>query len=572
MDGESRTRRHFLQGGSLTAAGLFAAGSNTGASAHQEAEPAPAGPGDPQAFPRFHFGRGGPVGSASDRGKLTRGFRGPGQPPVPVVMPDLPGTLPWRMVDGAKEYHLVAEVVRRELLPGKEFYFWGYNGTMPGPLIEAVSGDRIRIVVHNHLPEPTTLHLHGLELPNALDGVEGLTQDPIPPGASFAYELELHQDGSFFYHSHGPMQEIMGMTGMFVIHPPEAYEPAVDHDFALIFQEFAILPNAGIPNSISEAFNFFTINGRSGPLTTPLIVRHGSRVRVRLMNLSAMDFHPIHLHGHTFWITGGEAGRFPESAWLPRNTTMVGVAQVQDIEFVANNPGDWVFHCHILHHMMNHMTSMTGPMSLRMQRHMAMDGMGHAAARGFGRGGMAGGTGVGRGLGLAALDREGRGEALGGGFLALGSGLLPGVEMDPAIGRPRGGPALDDENGPALGHGLGPQTAPDQRERTGPPLGEGGRMMGMGADDPRWRVPGFPQDMMDMKAMQYSESDLATIRRPETRGMRTDWFTGVEAMMTVLRVLPDELYERVVSGAGHVPDGASVPPPPSRGQGRQQAP
>jgi hypothetical protein len=487
-------------------------------------------------------------------------------------MPDLPAKLPGRLVDGVKEYHLVAEVVRRELLPGKEFYFWGYNGTMPGPLIEAVRGDRIRIILHNRLPEPTTLHLHGLELPNALDGVEGLTQDPIPPGESFAYELDLHQDGSFFYHSHGPMQEIMGMTGMFVIHPPEAYEPAVDHDFALIFHEFAILPNTEIPNSISEAFNFFTINGRSGPLTTPLIVRLGSRVRVRLMNLSAMDHHPIHLHGHTFWITGGEAGRFPESTWLPRNTTLVGVAQVQDIEFIANNPGDWVFHCHILHHMMNHMTSMTGPMSLRMHLNMQMESMrgghgdmGQSTAREGGRGGMAGGMGVGQGLGLSAIDRRGRGEAPGGGFLALGRGLMPGVEMDRAIGRPTSGPALDDDNGPALGHGLGPQTAPDRRERTGPPMGEGGPRMGMGYDDPRWRVPGFPQDMMDMKAMQHSEAELRAIRKPETRGMRSNWFIGVDAMMTVVRVLPDDLYDEVVSGRGEIPDGASVPSPPRRG-------
>jgi FtsP/CotA-like multicopper oxidase with cupredoxin domain len=555
MHGEPATRRSFLLAGSVAASGLAARGASAARGQGPEAD-------DPQAFPRFHFGRGGPVGSASDRGKLTRGFRAPGLPPVPVMMPDLPEKLPWKMVDGVKEYHLVAEVVRRELLPGMEFFFWGYNGTMPGPLIEAVRGDRIRIVLHNRLPEPTTLHLHGLELPNALDGVEGLTQDPIPPGASFAYELDLHQDGSFFYHSHGPMQEIMGMTGMFVIHPPEAYEPAVDHDFALIFHEFAILPNAAIPNAISEAFNFFTINGRSGPLTTPLIVRHGSRVRVRLMNLSAMDHHPIHLHGHTFWITGGEAGRFPEPAWVPRNTTLVGVAQVQDIEFIANNPGDWVFHCHILHHMMNHMTSMTGPMSLRMRHDGALGGMGHPMAR---TSGLAGEIGVGRDLGLAAIDRQGRGEALGGGFLALGRGLMPGVEMDRAIGRPTSGPALDDDNGPAFGHGLGPQTTPDHAERTGPPLGEGGMRMGMGHDDPRWRVPGFPLDMMDMKAMQFSEADLRAIRKPETRGMRSNWFLGVEAMMTVVRVLPDDLYEKVVSGQGEVPAGASVPPLPRRG-------
>ena len=157
------------------------------------------------------------------------------------------------------------------------------------------------------------------------------------------------------------MQEIMGMSGLFVIHPKETYEPAVDHDFGLIFQEFAILPQANLPNSVSMAFNWFTINGRSGPYATPMVVRHGSRVRIRLMNLSAMDHHPIHFHGHTWWNTGTEGGRIPESAWIPGNTQLVGVAQTRDMEFIANNVGDWIFHCHIPHHMMNHMTSMSGP-------------------------------------------------------------------------------------------------------------------------------------------------------------------------------------------------------------------
>lgn len=565
MDGET-TRRNFLQGSTVTAAGLLAAGGNTIAHADQAGEDQAARPGDPQAFPRFHFGRGGPIGSPSDRGKLTRGFREPGQPPVPVMMPDLPEKLPWTYVDGAKEYHLVAEVVRRELLPGMEFYFWGFNGTMPGPLIEAVQGDRVRLVVHNHLPEATTVHWHGLELPVSMDGVEGVTQEPIPPGESFVYEFDLHQDGSFFYHSHGPMQEIMGMTGMFVIHPREAYEPPVDHDFALIFQEFAILPQNYVPNSLSEAFNFFTINGRSGPYVTPLVVRHGSRVRVRLMNLSAMDHHPIHLHGHTFWITGGEAGRFPESTWVPRNTTLVGVAQVQDIEFIANNPGDWLLHCHILHHMMNHMTSMTGPMSLRMQR--GGMGMDHHRGGGMGRGDRGGRLAGGRdgSLGLSGREDHGPvlGAVLGGGILANARGLPPGLEMRPAIGQPDHGPALGEQFGPSLGRDLGPQTNPDQVERNGPPVG-GGRHGGIDYYDPRWRVPGFPQDMMDMKAMQYSEEELEKIRRPETRGMRHNWFIGPNAMMTVVRVLPDELYEKVVSRREEIPPGASIP-----GSGRDE--
>ena len=269
--------------GRAATAGMLVAATAARGDGQAGGTPAP-GPDDPQAYPRFHAGRGGRIGRPSDCGRRISGFHAPGQTPVPVEMPDLPW-LQWKMVNGVKEYHLVAEVVRREFLPGEEFYVWGFNGTMPGPFIEAVQGDRGRFVVHNKLPEPTTVHFHGLELPVRYDGVEGITQEPIPPGKTFFYAFDLHQEGSYFYHSHGAMQEIMGMSGMFVIQPREAYEPAADHDFALIFQEFAILPQAYIPNSASMAFNWFTINGRFGPYTTPLVVRHGGRVRVRLMNL-----------------------------------------------------------------------------------------------------------------------------------------------------------------------------------------------------------------------------------------------------------------------------------------------
>src|SRR5262249_16281636 len=160
--------------------------------------------------------------------------------------------------------------------------------------------------------ESTSIHWHGLEVPIRMDGVHGLTQEPIRPGQTFVYEFELHQNGTFFYHSHGPMQEGMGMAGLFIIHPRSAYHPILHHDFALLIQ-------STIPSPMSMEFTFFPLNGRSGPYATPLVVRLGSRVRIRFVNLSAIDHHPMHLHGHTFWITGTEAGRIPETAWVPRN-------------------------------------------------------------------------------------------------------------------------------------------------------------------------------------------------------------------------------------------------------------
>ena len=285
--------------------------------------------------------------------------------PLPVVTPDLPALEPRRIdPDGVKEFHLVAEPVRRDFLPDRPVDCWGFNGTMPGPTIEVTEGDRVRLVVENRLPELFAMHWHGFEIPIAMDGVPGLTQDPIAPGETFTYEFTLHQHGTFFYHSHMAMQEMLGMIGLFIMHPREAYTPRVDRDFGLIFQEWALRPNSDVPNTLEMDFNWFTINGRAGPSTTPLLVRRGERVRIRMVNMG-MDHHPIHLHGNTFETVATEGGRIPPSARQPGNTVLVGVAQARDIEFDATYPGDWVLHCHLPHHMMNHMVAMVGPMQMR---------------------------------------------------------------------------------------------------------------------------------------------------------------------------------------------------------------
>lgn len=464
-------------------------------------------------YPRDRPGPSGPVGSPTDRGKLVPGRRAAGEKPVAVQTPDLT-RLFWEMKSGVKEFHLHCKHTRREFLPGMFFDVWGFNDSMPGPTIEAVEGDRVRIVVHNELPESTTMHWHGLDVPNRMDGVHGLTQEPIKPGKIFVYEFTLHQNGTFFYHSHGPMQEGIGMAGLFIIHPKSAYQPVVDHDFGLLIQEWAILPLSTVPNTMSMEFNFFTINGRSAPYVTPLVVRLGDRVRIRFVNMSAIDHHPMHMHGHNFWVTGTEGGRIPESAWIPGNNVLVGVAQARDIEFIANNPGDWMIHCHMFHHMMNHMTSMVGMMG------------GHAR-----------------------------------------NGMPAGLDMSNSLGMVTRGPALAQEFGPALGRGLGEQTGNDRTVRNGPTDGKPGAQAKPkddphaghgGAGDSRMKVPGYPQDMMDMMAM-YSADEIKKINKPETRGMRRSWFTGVEGLMTVLRVLPPDLYDQVMSGKGAIEPGASVP-------------
>ena len=278
-------------------------------------------------------------------------------PPPPVTMPN-GSTLPWKLVNGVKVYHLVAQPFTHEFAPGLRAECWGYNGTTPGPLIEAVEGDRVRFYVTNRLPEATAVHWHGLFVPNGMDGVAGLTQPGIPPGETFRYEFTLRQSGTFMYHSHFDemVQMGLGTIGMFVVHPRAPLGPPVDRDFSLMLSEWAIKPGTRRPDpTVMNDFNIFTVNGKVFPATAPLVVRTGQRVRIRLGNLGATDHHPFHIHGHAFRVTGTDAGRVPESAWVPAATVLVPVGSTRDIEFVADAPGDWPFHCHMTHHTMNQM-------------------------------------------------------------------------------------------------------------------------------------------------------------------------------------------------------------------------
>ena len=420
---------------------------------------------------------------------------------VSVETPDVP-QLPWRAVDGAKEFRLIAEPVTQELIPGKVLKLWGYNGTAPGPTIQITQGDRVRIILENHLPEPTSMHWHGFEIPMDMDGAPGSSQDPIPPGGRFVYEFTLHQAGTFFYHSHMAMQEMMGMIGAFIMHPKENYAPAVDKDFAVILQEFAVLPNNPVPNSMNMEFNWLTLNGKSGPATTPLIVRLNDRVRLRFINLG-MDHHPIHVHGHTFFVTGTEGGRQPQSTWGPSNTVLVGVAQSRDVEFVANNPGDWMIHCHLPHHMMNQMSSAVGPMT-RNVRSMPM-----------------------------------------------------GLGMEEGMGMLREGHATSEDKGPSLGRGMGVGNTRDQNVANGPLSGHSAQKgqdampemqhqeMQMSAPqvaEDASSIPGFPQDaFMEGPAMAMDK----LVEKPENYGLRQGWSGFMQGMMTFLRVLPPEMYDKV---------------------------
>jgi len=276
---------------------------------------------------------------------------------LPVVTPNVE-SLPWTMKDGVKEFHLIAEPLKREFAPGMTVNCWGYNGSTPGPTIEAQEGDRVRILVTNKLVEPTSVHWHGIFTPNGMDGVSGLTQKRIEPGETYAYEFTLRQNGTYMYHPHADetVQMALGMMGFFIIHPKAEPGPRVDRDFAIFLAEWAIEPGTATPNpNVMTDFNIFTFNSRVYPGTAPLVVKTGERVRIRLGNLS-MDNHPIHVHGHRFMITGTDGGPIPTSAQWPETTVDVPPGATRTVELVADNPGDWPFHCHKSHHAMNAMS------------------------------------------------------------------------------------------------------------------------------------------------------------------------------------------------------------------------
>ena len=278
-----------------------------------------------------------------------------GRPYQPLVT--LNGwSLPWRMKDNVKEFHLVAEPVVREIAPGMKANLWGYNGQSPGPTIEAVEGDRVRIFVTNKLPEVTSVHWHGVQLPSGMDGVTGLTQPPIAVGKTFMYEFVLQRPGTNMYHPHADemVQMAMGMMGLFIVHPKDPKQFKVDRDFGFILNAYDIEPGSATPrvNTMLD-FNLWTWNSRAFPGIDPFVARTGERVRIRVGNLT-MTNHPIHMHGPHFEVTGTDGGWVPKSARWPEVTTDIAVGQMRAFEFDAL-AGDWAIHCHKSHHTMNAM-------------------------------------------------------------------------------------------------------------------------------------------------------------------------------------------------------------------------
>lgn len=474
------TRRSFLQRTAAWSAALLAAGRESAA----ENTPSVSHDTGTQVY-----AKGGYLGTAS--GSLSKVDAGvPAVATVPVVTTEV-GDLPFEMDGDVKVFRLTASVFRQQVAPQKWVDVWGFNGSVPGPTIQVTQGDRIRVVYKNELPEPTSIHWHGFEDTIANDGMPGISQPPVLPGESFIYSFNIRQEGTFFYHSHMAMQEMAGMLGAVVMHPRVPYRPHCEKDFLIHLQEFAVLANQTIPDTMKMEYNWLLLNGKASPATTPLIVKQGERVRIRFVNMG-MDHHPMHIHGHTFYTTGTEGGRIPESAWWPGNTVLVGVGQARDVEFVADNPGNWMLHCHLPHHMMNQMISQVGPMTRPMQMSSANDEM--------------------------------RG----------GNEALADTNMDASMM----GMLMQQRNGT-------PRMSSQQRKQQDAFDTSDNAMLAQEKESApnAQNVPNYPQDaLMEGPMMQMD----ALVQRPENLGLPANWSRYMQGMMTFVRVLPAKQYERVV--------------------------
>ncbi len=273
--------------------------------------------------------------------------------------------LPFVEKEGTKEFQLTIDEIRWEYAKGKFVHAWAYNGQIPGPEIRVTEGDKVRLVIKNNLPVPTSIHWHGIHVENKADGVPGLTQHPIKPGETFIYEFTAKNAGTHFYHTHGSshvdvvVQLDMGLAGPFIIEQKNYVKP--DREYVYVLDEWEILQN-GINGALTPSdertvhehkqpnYNVFTINGRIFPDIDPLLVKEGERIVVRLINAGTQQIHPMHTHGHSFKIIAIDGNPVPKEAQQIRDNLPIHPGERYDIEIIANNPGVWLFHCHDVHH------------------------------------------------------------------------------------------------------------------------------------------------------------------------------------------------------------------------------
>lgn len=272
-----------------------------------------------------------------------------------------------RVEGGTKVFDLTTSVINWNILPRERVAAYAVNRQVPGPRLRVTEGDRVRINVTNRLPESTTIHWHGLQLPNAMDGPANITQIPIRPGGRFSYEFTVGRPGTYFYHSHDnpDRQQGLGLYGALIVDPADpSVDSAYDYDreAVIMLQEWTEKNGYTFPSMIMEGAlpNFFTINGKAYPDTDPIRLRVGQKLRVRFIGSNNNFVHPMHIHGGPFTIVQTDGTPVPKSAQIEKDTVNVGPGERYDVIWTARRPGKWLLHCHIPHHTTNNNVEQEG--------------------------------------------------------------------------------------------------------------------------------------------------------------------------------------------------------------------
>lgn len=247
--------------------------------------------------------------------------------------------LTWTMDGDVKVFKLTAQVVKWQVTPSITVDAWTYNGTMPGPEIRVKEGDKVRIEFTNNLPESTLIHYHGLMVPNTVDGVPFLTQQPVKPGESATHEFVAKNPGSHMYHAHhnSTKQVGKGLLGAFIVEPkdPTFYATGkIDREYVMI---------------LNDANGGYTLNGKGFPATAPLTAKLGERILIRYMN-EGTAIHPMHLHGFPQIVVAKDG--WPQTPWKC-DTLNVAPGERWDVVVEPDEAGAWAFHCHVLPHAEN---------------------------------------------------------------------------------------------------------------------------------------------------------------------------------------------------------------------------
>ncbi len=283
-----------------------------------------------------------------------------------------------RVENGIKIFDLETSVIRWQILPDVHVDAFAFNGQVPGPRLHFRQGDRVRINVTNKLPDTTTVHWHGLILPNVMDGAARVTQEPIANGELYRYEFTAVQSGTYFYHSHdhGDRQQALGLYGAMIIDPATPAEDLkADHEYTIMLQEWLVREGLTYPAMPMEGGmpNYFTINGRAYPATDTIEMKVGETLKVRFIGSTSGLIHPMHIHGGPFEVVARDGETLPPGSRFKADTVNVGPGQRYDVIWTARKSGKWMIHCHIPHHMTNNNTEQAGGGGLMMHIHVAGD-------------------------------------------------------------------------------------------------------------------------------------------------------------------------------------------------------